>query len=93
MSDEKPQALPADSGLIIGAPQQTPATLQLGGGQALTASGGTVLPATIPVLDEQGRQIAIYTATLTPPPEPTTRIVGGEEATPHEFPWMVDVRR
>lgn len=55
---------------------------------AIIASGGDAIPATIMVTDTADTPVAAYTAG----PAGTTRIVGGAPSTPHEFPWMIDLR-
>jgi len=59
------------------------------GRPVLVMGEGTTIPGGITVENVQGEPIAHYTAG---PPVRTTRIVGGAPATPHEFPWMVDLR-
>ncbi|WP_436501070.1 hypothetical protein [Actinokineospora sp. HUAS TT18] len=58
------------------------------GQPVIIVSGGDAIPATITVTDTSGTPVAAYTAG----PAPTTKIVGGAPATPHEFPWMIDLR-
>ena len=72
---------------------KTPVALSLGyeyGRPILTVSGGTAVPWSIVVGNDKGELVASYTAGA---PTPTARAVGGQEATPHEFFWMVDMRR
>jgi hypothetical protein len=90
MADEK-KPVHEDTGLVEAAPEV--GTLSLGyedGRPILTGSSGNAIPGSI--------VSATTRASWSPPPTagaplPTTRAVGGQEATPHEVPRMVDKRR
>jgi hypothetical protein len=85
MADEK-RAVHEDTGLVEAAPEVGALSLGYEDGRPiliLTASGGNAIPGSIVVRNDKGEPVASYTAGG---PTPTTRAVGGQEATPARVP-------